>query len=164
MYRWWCCDIGNREGTFVRRDEGKHIHVAAVDLRCTYIRRPFGRLTLDFPAIGLHHIHHREQGYQRCPHSPHSWHLLAEYGRLRRDGGAEPPPWSRFFSLFFLLSLFFSFWTLLDPADAGEQHEKNAGGGNGLVRFSALSLKITHYRSLHAALSFVRRNCTSHTT
>ena len=60
--------IGNREGTFVRRDEGKHIHVAAVDLRCTYIRRPFGRLTLDLPAIDLHHIHHRKQGYPRCPH------------------------------------------------------------------------------------------------
>lgn len=80
--RWWSCNIGNREETFVRRGEGKHIyHVAAVDLVhlhsqafwWTYLACASHRPTPYPPWAGLSTV----------PTFTISWHLSAEYGRRR---------------------------------------------------------------------------------
>ena len=76
----WCCNIGNREETFVRRGEGIHIHVAAGDL----VRRHSQAFWETYLACAGHRptsYPPPRAGLSTVPTFTISWHSSAEYGR-----------------------------------------------------------------------------------
>ena len=101
-------------------------HAAAALIWCTYIRRPFGRLTLHVPAPSAYTISITESRATNGAHihltADTYWPSMGGFGEMEER--SREPPHDLVSSLSFFFSLFFSlsehFWIRLTGSCLGD--------------------------------------------